>query len=255
MSIINQLCRQKTGIDIPDDIEKCLIDYIKTFNGNGKVFKLLNIIDCKFKNQFCESLNGMTVKELNGVRKQNDIRPCELVGTGKNCNVGREDLIRGITGRYLDQKYTTNFREFVKDSLYCGERYRYGKTEKYYTSTQMSKRMTDFKSAFITQETRDNIKTIRMIQEKTGVHSNNAELYINELLSNDYNKHYTECLEEKRKYKYINYRGHDRVKINLPELYETRPKSGYMTTSYKLNEYRVKKKHQFYSYTDKYYCF
>jgi len=43
MSLISQLFRQLTSIDCPPDIERELIDYIKTFNGNAKIHKLLNI--------------------------------------------------------------------------------------------------------------------------------------------------------------------------------------------------------------------
>ena len=43
MSLISQLFRQLTSIDCPPDIERELIDYIKTFNGNIKIHRLLNI--------------------------------------------------------------------------------------------------------------------------------------------------------------------------------------------------------------------
>jgi len=43
MSLISQLFRQLTKVDCPPDIERELIDYIKTFNGNAKIHKLLNI--------------------------------------------------------------------------------------------------------------------------------------------------------------------------------------------------------------------
>tara|TARA_R110001592_G_scaffold135978_1_gene352639 strand:+ start:637 stop:1575 length:939 start_codon:yes stop_codon:yes gene_type:complete len=43
MSLISQLFRQLTSIDCPPDIERELIDYIKTFNGNVKIHRLLNI--------------------------------------------------------------------------------------------------------------------------------------------------------------------------------------------------------------------
>jgi len=45
MSLISQLFRQLTSIDCPPDIERELIDYIKTFNGNAKIHKLLNIFN------------------------------------------------------------------------------------------------------------------------------------------------------------------------------------------------------------------
>ncbi len=43
MSLISQLFRQLTKVDCPPDIERELIDYIKTFNGNIKIHRLLNI--------------------------------------------------------------------------------------------------------------------------------------------------------------------------------------------------------------------
>ena len=266
MSIVNQLCRQLTGISIPCDLEQYLVDYIKTFNGNDKVFKLLNIIDCKFKDQFCDNLCDMTIKQLHVVRKEMDIRPCNIVGTGVKGNVRREDLIRGITGRYLDTKYEQKFREFTDDNIFSPKKYRYKKTKEFYTYTQMKVRLEEFKSQFITEQTKNHICMIRMIQEDSGIRSNHAELYIKELIGGDYQKHDKECCDERRNYHRIKHKkfegqmlvpdlGGDfafKVKINLPEIYETRNQSLYNTffnmglISWRLN--RV-------SLGDRYYCF
>ena len=45
MSLISQLFRQLTKTDCPPDIERELIDYIKTFNGNAKIHSLFNIFN------------------------------------------------------------------------------------------------------------------------------------------------------------------------------------------------------------------
>jgi len=45
MSLISQLFRQLTKTDCPPDIERELIDYIKTFNGNVKIHRMFNIFN------------------------------------------------------------------------------------------------------------------------------------------------------------------------------------------------------------------
>ena len=260
MSIINQLCQQLTGINIPCDLEKFLIDYIKTFNGNGKVFKLLNIIDCKFNDLFCDNLYGMTIKQLTQVRIQMDVRPCNIVGTGVKGNVRREDLIRGLIGSYLDKKYEQKFREFNADSLFTKNLYHYKGRKEFYTYNQMKDRMIEFKKQFITEQTKNHICMIRMIQEESGIRSNNAERYIKELEENDYNKHDKECREEKGNYHLVKHKKLAphlvakcfKVKINLPEIYETR-QLGLCNTYFNmiLSNYRVNR----IGYGDRYYCF
>ena len=230
MSLINQLSRQLTGLNIPCDLERCLIDYIKTFNANNKVFKLLNIIDCKFHDAFCRSLTDINVKQLNSVRREMNIRTCDIIGSGKNMNVRREDLIRGITGRYLDEKYEEKFNRFCDDNLFSNiKRFRYKKTRKFYKQYDMKENLDEFKQQFITDETNIAIDTIKAIQEKTGVRSNNAELYIKELKENDCYKNTRVFNEEKNSYKIVAkkrfpLRGRPcgKVKIYIPELYDTR---------------------------------
>tara|TARA_R110000823_G_scaffold283620_5_gene401790 strand:+ start:244 stop:1026 length:783 start_codon:yes stop_codon:yes gene_type:complete len=247
MSIINQLCRQKTGMSMPCDLEKVLVDYIKTFNGNDKVFKLLNIIDCKFKDQFCDDLYGMTVKQLNVVRKEMRIRPCNIVGTGVKDSVLRCDLIDGLMGIYLDKKYEKNFEEFSGDSIFNQDKYRYGNTRQFYTCKQMRERMEEFKKKFITEQTENHICMIRMIQEESGVRSNNAELYINELKVKDYREHDSIINDERRKY--MSYRHKipqgwaemDKIKIYLPELYASLGQRYLLNVNVRLKDWRISK--------------
>ena len=261
MSIINQLSRQLIGLNIPDELERYLIDYIKTFNANNKVFKLLNIIDCKFHDGFCRSLTDMNVKQLHSVRRDMDIRTCDIIGSGKNMNVRREDLIRGITGRYLDEKCEEKFIRFNNDNLFNNKkRFRYKKTRKFYTQYEKSCNLDKFKKEFITDETKIAIDTIKAIQEKTGVRSNNAELYIKELKDNDCYKNTTILNEEQNSYKLVKqvifpagtpFFRWERVHIYIPELYNTRWKTGY---SY-LDDFREKVEGYCSEYTGRFKCY
>tara|TARA_R110000787_G_scaffold275311_2_gene383832 strand:- start:696 stop:1274 length:579 start_codon:yes stop_codon:yes gene_type:complete len=189
-----------------------------------------------------------------------DVRPCNIVGTGVNGNIRREDLISGLIGSYLDKKYEKKFRQFTDDSLFTKNLYRYKKTKEFYTHSQMIIRLDEFKKQFITEQTKNHICMIRMIQEESGIRSNNAENYIKELENYDYYKHDKECREEKGNYHMIKHKKLAphlvdkcyKVKIYLPELYETRNLD--LTNTYfgmGLSSYRVNR----IGYGYRYYCF
>ena len=98
MSLISQLFRQLTSIDCPPDIERELIDYIKTFNGNVKIHRMFNIFNNTIADDEyvkCMNMKLPELKEYSRNGNNNRFRVSTFSTSGSTGRVVKVDYAYG----------------------------------------------------------------------------------------------------------------------------------------------------------------
>ena len=233
MSILNQLCQQKTGMWMPDDLEKILADYIKTFNRGDRVYKLLDVVgktDEIITNIHIQyNYEDMTVKELTAYRKEQGWRPSNIPGNGKNGNVRREDLINYFYFQRISNAYGGRLQKLKNDIMfYRGTGTNYRKFFKIidgritvFTTKEKSNDITKFENQFITDTTKKQIKQIKKIMKERPGHAweqSNADILSQNLIVElkDQDKRHNQSLINEFKASYQLCKRKDRTVVGAP---------------------------------------
>ena len=119
MSLISQLFRQLTSIDCPPDIERELIDYIKTFNGKTKIHRLLNIFSNSVADDEYVKCMKMKLPELKQYSKSyvnNRFQPSSFSTSGSTGGVVKVDYAYGCAYTKICN-YAEEKLEIVKNDI------------------------------------------------------------------------------------------------------------------------------------------
>jgi hypothetical protein len=126
MSLISQLFRQLTKTDCPPEIETELIDYIKTFNGNAKIHKLLNIFNNTIADDEYVKCMKMKLPELKQYSKlyvNNRIRVSTFSSSGSTGGVIKRDYAYSCSYTKIFNYIEEKAKELMCDIMFNQDRF------------------------------------------------------------------------------------------------------------------------------------